>query len=273
MGGTGPTRLAHETGVERVQNRRTVLLLVGIGLGVVAAVLAFLYLNQADERAEEKVDTIKVVRASSPIPQGTTGEEAVDSGLVEVADALEDQAPPDALTQIDSLPGTVAITDIDQGQIITSATFSPPEDVTPGGGLLADRLRADSDEAGAELQAVTISASAERGVAGLVSVGDRVNVMVFLDGGTQFMLQNMNVLALGSSTGLPQELAADANAEGQPAAAGGASGLFTLEGTSTQTLKLAQASLGGGQIYLSLAPTDFEPEPLTPPVNNENLFD
>lgn len=252
-----------------MQNRRTVLLLVGIGLGVVAAVLAFLYLNKADERAEDKVDTVNVVRAAAPIPEGTTGEEAADAGLVEVAPALKDEAPPDALTQIDSLPGTIAVTDIDQGQIITSSSFSPPEDVTPGGGLLADRLRSDSDDAGVELQAVTISASAERGVAGLVSVGDRVNVMVFLDGGTQFMLQNMSVLALGASTGLPQELADDANAEAQPVAA---SGLFTVEGTSTQALKLAQASLGGGQIYLSLAPTDFEPEPLAPTIDNENLF-
>jgi len=256
-----------------VQNRRTVLLLVGIGLGVVAAVLAFLYLSNADERAEDKVETVKVLRAVAPIPEGTTGDEAAESGLVAQTDALKDEAPPDALTDINSVSDTVAVTDIDQGQFITPTNFAPPEDITPGGGLLADRLRNDSDDAGVELQAVTISASAERGVAGLVSVGDRVNVMVFLDGGTQFMLQNMNVLALGSSTGLPEQVAADANAnaEEQPAAPA-TSGLFTLEGTSTQALKLAQASLGGGQIYLSLAPTDFEPEPLTPEVTNENLF-
>ncbi len=251
-------------------NRRTVLLLVGIALGVVAAVLAFLYLNRADERAAEKVDTVDVVIADQAIPEGTTAGEALDTGLVREGQALAEEAPPDALTDLTSLaPETIAVVNIDEGQILTSTNFVPPEDVTPGGGALSDRLRADSDEAGTELQAVTISASAERGVAGLVAIGDRVNVMVFLEGDTQFMLQNMNVLALGSSTGLPEELAGDPNAEPAPATN---TGLFTLEGTATQSLKLAQASLGGGQIYLSLAPTDFEVEPDTAVINNENLF-
>lgn len=259
-------------------SRRTVLLLIGLGLGVVAAVLAWFYLSEADERAQEEVDTVEVVRAARDIPAGTTGEEAIDQGLVEQAEALEDEAPTDALTTFDPLANTVAAADIGQGQIVTSSNFVAPQEVEAGGGALADRLRADSDEAseelpegeGIELQAVTISASGERGVAGLVAVGDRVNVMVFLGNTTRYMLSNMEVLAIGAQLGVPTGQAA----EGEVPTG---SGLFTLEATATQAARLAQATVGGAQIYLTLVPTDYDPgleDPTlgTIAIDNDNLL-
>ena len=250
-------------------SRRNVLLLVGLVLGAVAALLAWFYLSRADERAEEKVELIKVVRATDDIESGTTGEDAVDEGLVAEQNALRDNVPPAAITKLDVLEGTVAASDIQTGQIITSESFVAPEAVSVEGGPLADRLKRDSDETGTPLQAVTITATGDRGVAGLVTIGDHVNVVVFLEDQTRFMLQNMEILAVGPMIAVPTAT----GQEGETAAASAGSGLITLEATAGQAAKLIQANLGGGQIYLTLVPPDFVPDPVAPaPVTNENLF-
>lgn len=259
-------------------SRRTMLVLIGVGVAVLAGAIAWFYVSRADERAEEKVETIDVVRAVEDIPRGTTGAEAIEGGLVDLAPELEEQAPPDSLTSFEALTDTVADAEISQGQIITSRTFVAPTQLTTEGGPLADRLRTDSEDLGEPRHAVSFTATNERGVAGLLTVGDTVNVMVVLDGATRYVLADMTILAVGTSTGDVLDLDTETDEHAQPQQPVQTNtGLITVEGSASQAAKIAQAQVGPGEIYLSLAPSDYDPGEEAPPlsdltVDDGNLF-
>src|SRR5207253_5348205 len=131
--------------------------------------------------------------------------------------------------------------------------------------------------------AVTLAVSDVQGVARLVVPGDHVNLMLTNDKvgapgaagagekETQFVLQNVEVLAVGNSTTLePGEAAVQA----QNLQAGQAktvdSGLMTFSVPGVDAERVVQAS-EVGSIHLTLVPPDYTPAPV-PPVNDGNLY-
>jgi Flp pilus assembly protein CpaB len=134
------------------------------------------------------------------------------------------------------------------------------------------------------MEAVTLAVSDVQGVARLVVPGDHVNLMVTLDGEgaagpgaagggkqTQFVLQNIEVLAVGNTTTIqPGEQAIQA----QEIQAGQAktvdSGLMTFAVPALDTERVVHAN-EIGTIHLTLVPPDFKPAPVAP-VNRGNLF-
>jgi pilus assembly protein CpaB len=120
------------------------------------------------------------------------------------------------------------------------------------------------------MEAITISVDDVHGVARLVVPGDKVNMMVTLDDQTQFMLQALEVLAIGNATELQPGEAAPVATSAAGVATQSASGLITFSVPAMHAAKIALASQVG-QIYLTLVPPDFAPAPV-PPVNRGNLF-
>jgi Flp pilus assembly protein CpaB len=120
------------------------------------------------------------------------------------------------------------------------------------------------------MEAITISVDDVHGVARLVVPGDKVNMMVTLEDQTQFMLQALEVLAIGNATELQPGEAAPAPTSAAGVAPTSASGLITFSVPAQHAAKIALASQVG-QIYLTLVPPDFTPAPV-PPVNRGNLF-
>ncbi|MDQ1503756.1 MAG: pilus assembly protein CpaB, partial [Actinomycetota bacterium] len=134
---------------------------------------------------------------------------------------------------------------------------------------------------------VTLAISDVQGVARLVVPGDHVNLMLTADKPvgpgagaaaangekeTQFVLQNVEVLAVGNSTTLqPGEAAAS---DATNTAAGQAktvdSGLMTFAVPGLDAERVVNAS-ETGSIHLTLVPPDYAPAPV-PPVNRGNLF-
>jgi Flp pilus assembly protein CpaB len=127
------------------------------------------------------------------------------------------------------------------------------------------------------MQAVTLSVSDVQGVARLVVPGDRVSLMLTTGEGTaattQFVLQGIEVLAVGNSTALQPGEQAPAQAEGQGQAGRAQtadSGLMTFAVPALDAERVVNAS-AVGTIHLTLVPPDFAPAPV-PPVNSGNLY-
>ncbi|MCZ7525777.1 MAG: Flp pilus assembly protein CpaB [Acidimicrobiia bacterium] len=245
-------------------NRRVMVAVLAVALAVFAGVATFVYVEGADERAEEKVDTVEAFVAGVDIPRNTTGDDAVARGMVVKQEVLRESVPPGAVATTDVLLGREAAGPIGKGQFIVDSSFVSAVEARPLTELLQEH----------ETQAIAISVDATKGVGNLLQPGDRVNMIVFLGGTTQFMLQNVPVLqANGRLQGEVPATQAVAAADGAAAPTGMASaggGILVLEVDALQAAQVVQASQTG-TIYLTLVPPEYSPV-ATPVVTGENLF-
>jgi Flp pilus assembly protein CpaB len=132
---------------------------------------------------------------------------------------------------------------------------------------------------------VTIQVDQISGVGNMLQPGDEVNIMAAItidqadleqipeqpDPGElpialteryEMLYQNVHILAIGTETqAAPGEAAA---AEGEEEASSGGSGLITFNVPPAAAQLIASFQLGG-DLYLSLIPTDYVPEPLPAP--------
>ena len=221
-------------------NRRTLIAIGAAVLAAVAGLLVFVYVSGADTRAADKVDKVQAFVAVSDIPKGTTGDSALADGLIQAEDVLRGSVPPAAVTDSSLLGGKVAASKIEAKQYITAASFVAPSE--GGGGSLAaaigDRARV----------AVTVSVDAERGVAGQIAPGDRVDIAVVTDGSAAYILSDVKVLSVG------QETAGNtAGGNGQPSTTAADSGLITFELSPEEALAVVAANKSGS-LYLTLRP-------------------
>lgn len=218
-------------------NRRTLLAAAAILLAAVAGLGVYFYVSGADNRAEDKVETVEAFVAVRDIPKGMNGSSALAEGLIAPARTLRGSVPPAAVTDSSLLEGKVAASTIQARQFITDASFVAPAE--GGGGSLAASIGAK------DLVAVTVNVDAARAVANQIAPGDRVD-LIDSDGG--YLLRAVKVLSIGQETA-----ATAAGGNGQPSATAAASGLITFEVTPDQALAIVAANREGG-LYLTLQP-------------------
>lgn len=220
-------------------NRRTLLAAAAILLAAVAGLGVYFYTSGADNRAENKVQTVEAFVAVRDIPKGMTGAAALGEGLIAPARTLRGAVPPAAVTDSSTLQGKVAAGTIQARQYITEASFVAP--AQGGGGSLAATIGSK------DLVAVTVSVDAARAVANQIAPGDRVDLITG-GGSGDYLYRAVKVLSIGQETA-----ATAAGGNGQPSASAAASGLITFEVTPDQALEIVNASRDGG-IYLTLQP-------------------
>ncbi len=216
---------------------RTLIAAAAVILAAVAGIGVYFYVTSADQRAQRNASVVEAFVASQSIPKGTSGDSALASGLISTAKVLEGSIPGDAVTDTSALKGKVAVATISAKQFITSTSFASPAE--GGGGSLAAAID------GQGLVAVTISVDSSHGVAGSIAPGDHVDVAVVGDTGSQYLLQNVRVLAVGQAT------AASAPTGASSAATAASSGLITFEVTPQNAL-LVETAANSGHLYLSL---------------------
>ena len=249
------------------------ILVVAVALAGLTAFLTFNYANAADERAFKDAELVSVLLVKKDIPKGFPGERALDEGYVGRESIPRKFFPAKALTNAQALRGQVALAPLSPGVPVVEGSFVEPR--------LAQESFAQRLQKG--MEAVTLAVSDVQGVARLVVPGDHVNLMVTLDGEgggpaaagggkqTQFVLQNIEVLAVGNTTTIqPGEAAIQA----QDLQAGQAktvdSGLMTFAVSALDTERVVHAN-EIGTIHLTLVPPDYVPAPVAP-VNRGNLF-
>lgn len=163
-------------------------------VALLGTALVFVYVRGADSRAQERYETVEVLKAAAPIAAGESIDQAAAAGKLALLPVAQGDVLPNAQTAIDSLTGLVATVPIYPGeQIITDKFGSEAETTSPlqiPKGMLA----------------VSINLTDPARVAGFVNPGSEVTV--FLTGTqegtglafTRILLPRVTVLGVGSTT-------------------------------------------------------------------------
>jgi pilus assembly protein CpaB len=175
-------------------DRRRILLIAAACVAAVGTLLVFLYVRGADARAEERFDTIPVLRAIAPIEPGETIEAASANGKLELQPVPRGQLLPDYQSSIDGLKGLVAITRVYPGEQIIASKFGGQADA-------ASPLQIPKGQL-----AISVNLTDPARVAGFVNPGSEV--AIFLNGVdeasgqpfTRLLLNRVTVLGVGSTT-------------------------------------------------------------------------
>lgn len=273
--------------------RRTVILIVAVALGALAAVGLLSYVRSAESGAGEAGAPVEVWVAKALVPKGTPVEVALEQGLIGTEQVAQRLRPATAVVDPSTeLAGLVAVHDLQPNMAVVTGTFVSSTIVNTG---ITDRL----EETGKV--SVTVSVDQTRGAAYLIEPGDFVNVMVERAWDTPFfendppinmtdrataelaanladndsvrpiitdlfpvdarmVYQKAEVLAVGQA--LIPDIGEATGVEGEENQAVQIRGLITL----AVPPEAAQIILNVGRddIYLSLVPDDYEPRPILP---------
>lgn len=176
-------------------DRRRILLVGAVLVAALGGVLVFLYAQGADSRAEERFDTVEVLKATAIIEAGETIEDAQAAGKLALSDVTQDQLLNGYQTDTSAIAGTKAMQTIYPGEQIVADKF--------GTGVAAASSLPFTDE-GKIAMSVNLTDPAR--VAGFVNPGSEV--AIFMSGtnqteGTAFsrlLLDRVTVLAVGNTT-------------------------------------------------------------------------
>lgn len=149
--------------------RSNVLIVLGVAFFVLGAALVFLLVGDDDDGGDaadgaDRSGPTQALVASAEIPAGTTGEEAVSGGLVELTDVEAAQLAPGALTATAALASQTFAAAVPAGSQVTAASLRPAQ------------VRGAAIEIPEGKQAVAVQLDFVPGVAGYVGAGDVVNV-------------------------------------------------------------------------------------------------
>jgi pilus assembly protein CpaB len=155
--------------------RRTLVLVVALLLAAVATFAVYNFLSGVEEEAAKDRVYQVVFRTSEGLIEGTQGS-AVLEQIRYVESEEETRLVPenviDSLEELQAtLTGRVAAGPISGGQVLTTDQWV---EITTEIAPLAGRISEGKE-------AITVFASAERGVFGFIEPGDRVNVIVTMD--------------------------------------------------------------------------------------------
>lgn len=259
-------------------NRRVIGLVAAFVLAAIATVALYLYVQRADERAQEDVQLRQVYVATQQIEAGTPAEAAITQGLIQQREVPANAVADGAIGSLDQIEGLVATVPIVPGQQIVAANFAETAAVATGTDI----------EVPEGLQAVSVDLGVLPGVAGFVNAGDRISIISLIDQEagapdgeapeatatltSQYLLQDALVLAVGQRVTTFDE---NGNPTGKAIRENNENYIFTLALEPEQIERLVFAETQS-QLWASLQPDreeeeDFEPFD-TPGANLENLF-
>ena len=246
-----------------MNSRRTLILIGAIAMGVVATFLLFNYVRGVEDRANEGTELVGVYVVRQDIPKGVFGEQADSAGWITQGQRPAQYRPAAAITDIDQIRGKVAVGDLTANQIVVQSMFIDPAD--------AELTYAERIPEG--MVTATVSVDSVRGVAGLLSPGDKVNILIADEGGSgddpaagaasavtytnRYLYQAVEILAVGRSfAASSSELSRSDDEPAQVVE----SGLVTFLVPPEAAQRIISAREQG--LYLSLVPPDYEPRAL-----------
>jgi pilus assembly protein CpaB len=230
---------------------RVLAVLIAVVLALVATAAMIVYVNGADRRALSGQQPVFVLRAKKAIPAGMSGEDAQNGDMIEKVEVPRSSLVQGVVRSPAQLRERYAAVDIVKGEQLLLSRWVGAEDV--GGRRL---LQIPEDH-----QAVSIGVDLVRQVAGFVTPGDRVSLVVTMprdNGGdkTEFLLQNVQVLAVGATA-----LTRSSQTNGGRVNQGKGSQTLTavtLAINKRYVENVVHAAVDG-DIYLTLMPPNAEP--------------
>ncbi len=217
--------------------KRNVVVAAALGVGFLAAVLSYVFLNGAQQRAYNNAKLVPTYVIAKPVPRALTGVDAVNGGYIQRREVPQEFRPSTAVTNLASLENKEAAAPFSVGQVLVSSMFVSPiaaansfsQQIPPGD------------------VAVTISVDQVHGVAGLAVPGDKVDLLVSVANAENFMLQNVPILAVGQTT-------AASTGNATTTSATSTSGLYTFAVRPSDAERIALAQQQSLGIYLLLVP-------------------
>jgi len=241
-------------------DRRRILIVVAAIVAALGTALVFFYVQGADKRAEDKYNAVQVLTAVKQINVGETVAAAQAAGKIEVGNVSKGELLPGALTSLAGIETQIAQTNIYPGEQIIAGKFAATTASTnaltiPKGDI-----------------AVSINLTDTARVAGFVNPGDKVAIFLTSPANTKLLLNNIEVIAVGTTTVVSTTTTDPTGAqttEQLPRT------LFTLGVTQAQAQKILYASgggAGGGELAFGLLNDDSIVKP-NAGANAGNLFD
>jgi pilus assembly protein CpaB len=143
----------------------------------------------ADNRAEDRFETVDVLTAVAPIDAGETIDDAQKAGKLQLAPVAQDDLMPNYQTSTEGLAGQVATTRIFAGEQIISDKFGGEvEDAPSALGIPKDMV------------AISVNLTDPSRVAGFVNPGSQVAIFQTTEDYSRLLLPRVTVLGVGSTT-------------------------------------------------------------------------
>ena len=172
---------------------RVLAILVAVVLALVATAVLVVYVNGADRRAIADQKPMLVWVAAQAIKAGTPGQSARNTGMIKQAPMPRKNVVDGAVVSLTQIQNRYAAVDIVAGEQLLQKRWVGAEDVA-GGRLL--RIQPG-------YQALAIEMDLTRQVAGFVTPGDKVSLILSMKRNgidrSEFLLQNIQVLAVGAT--------------------------------------------------------------------------
>jgi pilus assembly protein CpaB len=243
---------------------RVLAILIAVVLALVATVALVVYVNGADRRAIAGQRPVYVYVAAKPIQAGTSGEAAQNADQIVRKPVPNSSVVDGSVRSFEQLRNRFAAVDIVAGEQ-----------------LLLKRWVGAADVAGRRLlpipekhQALAIGLDAQRQVAGFVTPGDKVSMLVTMpdNGGkdvSRFLLQNVPVLAVGT-TALTN---AAAQSGGRVKQGKGSQSVTAVTlAIKTEHVQNVIYAVEQGSIYLTLMPPNAEAVDPGEPIGDDNVI-
>ena len=223
-------------------SKRTVVVAVAVAVGVVASVLSYVFLNDAQQRAFHNAKMVPAYVIAKPVPRTLSGALAVGDGYIVQKKVPNEFLPPTAITDLGALKGKEAVAPFSTGQVLVSSMFVSP---TAAANTFSGQIPPGD-------VAVTVSVDQVHAVAGLIQPGDKVDMLISMGATESFMLQNVSIMAIGQSTTSNTASAGQNNAT--TTASTGSSNLYTFSVKPADAQRIALAQQQSLGIYLILVP-------------------
>jgi len=240
-------------------NRRKILLLLAAMIAALGTLLVFLYVQGAEGRAKEKVESVDVLVATQNIEQGEAFDEAAVSKF-ELREVPKDTLLAGAQTNLEDLKGLVALQPIYAGEQVISAKWGGSVDITSSVLAIPD-----------DKVAASVNLSDPARVAGFVNPGSEVAILISVEGDapayTRTLLERVTVLGVGSTSTVTSTKKSD---DGESTTAEIPQTLMTLAVTQKEAEKLLWGSTFAGLSFALV--TEESKLSKTEPVNEPNLF-
>ena len=224
--------------------KRSVVVAVAVGVGLVAAVLSYVFLNGAQNRAYHDAKLVPTYVIAKPVPRLLSGSDAVNGGYIVQRNVPNELRPSTAVSNLNILAGKEAVAPYSVGQVLVSSMFLSPASVA----------NAFSSEIKPGDVAVTVSVDQVHGVAGLPVPGDKVDILVTANGAESFLLQNISVLAIGQNSAASSTQNSATTTATTANTNTNTSGLYTFEVAPADAARIALAQQQNMGIYLLLVP-------------------
>jgi pilus assembly protein CpaB len=243
-------------------SKRTVVVAVAVAVGVVASVLSYVFLNNAQNNAYHNAKLVSAYVITKPIPRTLSGVDAVNGGYISQKKIPAEFRPSSAVTNLSAIRTDSADANLPAGEIVVSGMFVSPDTIAS----VAAETVPQGDVA------ISVSVDQVHGVAGLVRPGDKVDILLDINGNQETTLyQAVPVLAVGTTL-VP---APGTSSTAAQSAVTQTSNVITFAVTPDAAARIALADSGGGGvtggIYLTLEAAGNSPAAPTT-INSTNLL-